>query len=419
MNSRERIKCALSHKQAGKLPVDFGSSPTTGIHISNVYRLRQYYGLDEPGTPVKVVEPYQMLGEISDDLKDIIGVDVTVLEGKGTFFGYNKENWKEWKLNDGTPVLVPGLFNTQKNKDGSMYQYAKGDKNFPPSAKMPSKGFFFDSIIRQKEIVEEELNPEDNLEEYSLISKKDLNYLKKQAENVYNNTEYAVMGVIGSSGFGDIAFVPGPMLKNPKGIRDVEEWYVSTCTRKDYVKKVFGGQFEIAIENYKRIFKAIGNIIDMVYVSGTDFGMQQGLFISLDAYRELFKPFHKKVNRWIHENTGWKCFVHTCGSVYELIPDLIDAGFDILNPVQISAKYMDPVKLKKEYGRDIVFWGGGVDTQKTLPIGTPKQVKEEVKKLVDIFNSDGGYVFNTVHNVQANVPIENLVALVEAIQEYR
>jgi len=314
---------------------------------------------------------------------------------------------------------VPGLFNTQKNKDGSMYQYAKGDKSFPPSAKMPSKGFFFDSIIRQKEIVEEELKPEDNLEEYSLISKKDLNYLKEQAENVCNNTEYAVMGVTGSSGFGDIAFVPGPMLKKPKGIRDVEEWYVSTCTRKDYVKKVFEGQFEIAIENYKRIFKAVGNIIDTVYVSGTDFGMQQGLFISLDTYRELFKPFHKRVNRWIHENTGWKCFVHTCGSVYELIPDLIDAGFDILNPVQISAKYMDPVKLKKEYGRDIVFWGGGVDTQKTLPIGTPSQVKEEVKKLVDIFNSDGGYVFNTVHNVQANVPIENLVALVEAIHEYR
>ena len=419
MNSRERIKCTLDHKQPDKLPVDLGSSPTTGIHVSSVYRLRQYYGLDKPGTPVKVIEPYQMLGEVADDLKDAMGVDVAILEGKGTFFGYNKEDWKEWKLNDGTPLLVPGLFNTKKNKDGSVYQYAKGDKNYPPSAKMPFKGFFFDAIIRQKKIVEEELNPEDNLEEYTLISKKDLDYLKQQIDKLYNNTQYAIMGVIGSSSFGDIAFVPGLMLKEPKGIRDVEEWYVSTCTRKGYIKKVFSGQMEIAIENYKRIYEAIGNTIDAVFVSGADFGMQQGLFISLDAYRELFKPFHKKVNKWIHDNTEWKTFIHSCGSVYKLIPDFIEAGFDVLNPVQISAKDMDPVRLKKEFGKDIVFWGGGVDTQRTLPIKKPSQVKEEVRRLIDVFGQGGGFVFNTVHDIQANVPIENIVAMLEVVQEYR
>ena len=165
ITSRERIKCTLAHRQPNKLPVDLGSSHTTGIHITNVYRLRQYYNLDKPGTPVKVIEPYQMLGEIADDLKDAMGVDVAILEGKGTFFGYSKKDWKEWKLNDGTPVLVPGLFNTEENEDGSVYQYAKGDKSYPPSAKMPAKGFFFDSIERQKKIIEEELNPEDNLEE--------------------------------------------------------------------------------------------------------------------------------------------------------------------------------------------------------------------------------------------------------------
>jgi len=419
ITSRERIKCTLAHRQPNKLPVDLGSSHTTGIHITNVYRLRQYYNLDKPGTPVKVIEPYQMLGEIADDLKDAMGVDVAILEGKGTFFGYSKKDWKEWKLNDGTPVLVPGLFNTEENEDGSVYQYAKGDKSYPPSAKMPAKGFFFDSIERQKKIIEEELNPEDNLEEYSLISKQDLDYLKQQAEDLYNNTEYGIMGAICSSSFGDIAFVPAPMLKDPKGIRSVEEWYVSTHTRKDYIKKVFSGQMEIAIENYKRIYKAIGNTIDTIFVSGTDFGMQQGLFISLDAYRELFKPFHKKVNKWIHDNTEWKTFIHTCGSVYELIPDLIDAGFEVLNPVQISAKDMDPVRLKKEFGKEIVFWGGGVDTQKTLPLKKPSQVKEEVKRLIDVFSPGGGFVFNTVHNVQANDPIENLVAMLEVVQEYR
>jgi hypothetical protein len=419
MNSRKRIKTALAHKKTDKLPVDFGSSPTTGIHVSVVYKLRQHFGLDKPGTPVKVIEPYQMLGEVADDLKDAMGVDVALLQGKGTFFGYNMENWKEWKLNDGTPVLVPGLFNTEKNSDGSLYQYAEGDKSYPPSAKMPARGFFFDSIERQKDIIEDKLDPKDNLEEYKLISKRDLDYLKDRAEDIYNNTEYAVMGLFYSSGFGDIALVPGPMLKDPKGIRGIEEWYVSTHTRKDYVKKVFSGQFDIAIENYKRIYKVIGNTVDAVYISGTDFGMQQGLFISLDDYRELFKPLHKKVNSWVHENTEWKTFVHSCGSVYKLIPDFIDAGFDIINPVQISAKDMDPVRLKEEFGKDIVFWGGGVDTQKTLPFGTPKQVREEVKRLIDIFADGGGFVFNTVHDVQANVPFENIIAMLDVIQEYR
>ncbi|MBN1299386.1 MAG: methyltransferase [Actinobacteria bacterium] len=419
MNSKERIICTINHKQPDKLPVDFGSTHTTGIHVSNVYRLRQYYNLDLPGTPVKVVEPYQMLGEIADDLKDILGVDVAMLEGKGTFFGYKKENWKEWQLNDGTPVLVPGLFNTQKNDDGSIYQYAEGDKNYPPSSKMPSKGFFFDSIIRQKNPIEDHLNPEDNLEEWNLISKEELDYLKMRADYFYNNTGYGIMGALCYSGFGDIAFVPGPMLKDPKGIRDIEEWYISLFKRKDYIKKVFDGQLEIALENYKRINEALGDIIDVIFISGTDFGTQQGLFISLDTYRELFKPFYKKVNRWIHENTKWKTFIHSCGSVYKLIPDLIDDEFDILNPVQISASDMEPEKLKNEFGKYLVFWGGGVDTQKTLPLKGPYEIKEEVKRLIEIFGKNGGFVFNTIHNVQANVPIENLIAMFEVINEYR
>lgn len=414
---RERIQYAISHKQSDKLPVDFGSTEVTGIHASIVYKLRKHFGLED--RPVKIIEPYQMLGEIDDELKEAIGVDVINLEEKGTFFNFNKENWKEWRLNDGTPALVPGLFNTESNDDGSIYQYAEGDKNFPPSAKMPANGYFFDTIIRQKEIIEEKLDSKDNLEEFKIISNTELNYLNKHAEYLYNNTPYAIMGVFGCSGIGDIAYVPAPMLKDPKGIRDIEEWYISLITRKEYIKKVFSGQIEIAIENYKKVNDAIGEKIDIVQTSGNDFGMQQGLFVSKELYRELFKPFNKEVNNWIHKNTNWKSFMHTCGAVYDLIPDFVDAGFDILNPVQISAVGMNPIKLKKEFGNDIVFWGGGIDTQKTLPFGTPSQVKEEVKQLIDIFSPNGGYVFNTVHNIQANVPIENVTAMIEVIQEYR
>jgi hypothetical protein len=419
MKARDRLKQALNHEVPDRLPADFGSSPVTGIHVSVVYKLRQFYALDKPGTPVKVVEPFQMLGEVADDLKDIMGADIANLEGKGTFFGFPKEGWKEWELRDGTPVLVPGLFNIDKNPDGSVYQYANGNRNFPPSAVMPAKGFFFDSIVRQKPLMEENLDPRDNTEEFTLLSDTELEDLKIKANDIFNNTDYGIHGVVASSGFGDIAFVPGPMLPDPKGIRDVEEWYISTLTRKKFLEKVFEIQASVAIENYKKVYNSIGNKINVVYITGTDFGTQDRLFSSVQSYREIFKPFHKKINDWIHSNTDWKCFIHSCGSIVELVPDLIDAGFDILNPVQISAKNMDPARLKKEFGKDIVFWGGGVDTQKTLAYGSVKEVKDETNRLINIFSEDGGFIFATVHNIQANVPVENVTAMVETIQKYR
>jgi len=418
MKSRDRIKKALETKQPDILPVDFGGSTTTGIHVCNVYNLRQHYGLDSKDTPVKVIEPFQMLGEIKNDLREVLGIDVAGLFWRTTFFGFKNEKWKEWEFH-GVPVLVPEGFNTEENEDGSIFQYAQGDKNYPPCAKLPRGGYFIDALNRQKPINEADLDPEDNLEEYNLHTPEDLETLKRDAEKIFNETEYAILGQIGSSGFGDIAFIPGLQLKNPKGIRDQEEWYISTLTRKEYIKSLFSKQCEIAIENYKRIYNTLNNMIDIIYISGTDFGMQNGLITSIEAYRELYKPFHVKVNKWIHENTEWKTFIHCCGAVYELIPELIEAGFDILNPVQISAKGMEPDKLKKEYGRHITFWGGGVDTQRVLSFGTPNEVKENVRKNIEIFFRDGGFVFSTVHNVMGNVPVENLVAMFEMIQKYR
>jgi len=419
LNSRERINTTLNHKTPDKLPVDFGGTTTTGIHVSVVYKIRQYYGLDEPGTPVKVIEPYQMLGEVKDDLKDIIGIDVISASGPNNFFGFKNEGWKPWQLWDGTPVLVPEKFNIEINENGSVYQYAQGDKNYPPCAVMPNKGYFFDSLNRQKPFNEKDLDPIDNTEEFKYLGDDDLEYIKQDTERKYSNSSYAIVGTLVSSGFGDIALVPGPSLKDPKGIRDVTEWYISTMTRKEYIKKVFEKQCEIAIENYKKIFTAIGNKLSAVFVSGTDFGTQDRLFSSIENYRELFKPYHIKINTWIHENTDWKTFIHSCGAIKELLPDLIDAGFDIVNPVQISAAGMEPATLKREFGKYITFWGGGVDTQKTLAIGDEKDVKEQVKQMIEIFNKDGGYVFSTVHNIQANVPINNVIAMFDVIKQYR
>jgi uroporphyrinogen-III decarboxylase len=208
------------------------------------------------------------------------------------------------------------------------------------------------------------------------------------------------------------------MLKYPKGIRDVEEWYVSTVTRRDYIYRIFERQCEIALANLETAYRAVGERIAVVFISGTDFGMQAASFISPKAYRDLYQPFHRTLNDWVHHHTPWKTFIHTCGSVVNLLEDFIAAGFDILNPVQCSAAGMDPFELKRRFGERIVFWGGGVDTQRTLPFGTPEQVRAEVRARIRAFAPGGGFVFNTIHNIQPRTPVENLLAMFEALREY-
>jgi len=227
-----------------------------------------------------------------------------------------------------------------------------------------------------------------------------------------------VIAGLGGTALGDIAHVPGIKLKNPKGIRDITEWYLSIIMRPDYIRTIFDRQTEIALENFNRFHKVIGDNIDAVYICGTDFGTQDSTFCSPEQFDDLWLPYYKRINNWVHENTNWKTFKHTDGAIESLMSRFIDAGFDIINPVQISARGMDPVNLKKKYGRDIVFWGGGIDTQKTLPYASPEKVREEVLSLCDIFTKDGGFVFSSIHNIQANVPVKNMVSMINAIKEF-
>jgi len=421
MNSRERVAMALDHREPDMVPLDLGGSAVTGMHVSSVYKLRQALGLDSPGTPVKVIEPYQMLGEIGLDLIEALGVDVVPLMSPHTFFGFDIVNveWKPWTLFDGTPVLVPEGFNTEPEPNGDILQYPQGDKSLAPSGRMPKGGFYFDTIVRQPPIDEQNLNVEDNLEEFTPISDADLEHYRRTAERLYTETDKAIFANFGFTGFGDIALVPAPWLRNPKGIRDIEEWYVSTVARRDYVYQVFERQCEIAIANLEKIYQVVGDRVSLVMVSGTDFGTQNGPFISRKTYRDLYMPFLKRENDWIHTHTKWKTFIHSCGSIMPLIEDFIETGFDILNPVQFSAANMDPRELKARFGDRITFWGGGVNTQKTLPFGTADEVRQEVRQQIEIFAPGGGFVFNTNHNVQAGVPAENLVALYETVNQYR
>jgi hypothetical protein len=419
MNSRQRVEAALNHQQPDRVPLDLGASGVTGMHVSSVYKLRQALKLDPPGTPVKVTEVYQMLGEIAPDLREVLGVDVAGIPGLRSMFGFPYKDWKPWTMFDGTPVLVPGGFNTQPEPNGDIFLYPQGDRSVPPSGRMPKGGFFFDSIVRQEPIDDDKLNVEDNLEEYGPVSDETLEHFAGHADRLRRESDRAIMASFGGTSFGDIALVPAPWLKHPKGIRDVAEWYISTVTRFDYIHEVFRRQCEIALTNLAKYYEAVGNRVSVVHISGTDFGTQNGPFISPAMYRKLYQPFHHRLNEWVHTHTPWKTFMHSCGSIIALLPDIIEAEFDIINPVQCSATGMDPRTLKDRFGAKITFWGGGVDTQKTLPFGTPDEIRRQVREQIEIFGRSGGFVFNTVHNVQAATPAANLMALYEAVRESR
>ena len=361
-----------------------------------------------------------MLGEIDEELRKALKLDVVGVYPPCDMFGVRQEGWKPFTMPvDGTEVLVPGEFNYTLDANGDLLMYPQGDTSVPPCAKMPKDSYFWDALNRQGPIDDSKLDPADNCEEFGVMSDADVEYFKKKVNWYYENTDAGIYLTFPGTAFGDIALVPATWMKQVKGIRDVEEWYISTAMRRDYIYKVFEKQCEIALKNIEKLAPVLGDKVQAVFVSGTDFGTQRGPFISPQAYRDLYKPFQKAINDKIHELTNWKVFIHSCGGIFPLIGDMIEAGFDILNPVQCSAEGMDPAILKKEFGDQLVFWGGGVDTQKTLPFGTPEEVYREVSERIDIFSTNGGFVFNSIHNVQSNVPTDNLLAMFKAIDDAR
>ena len=415
MTSRERLDAALSHREPDRIPVDFNGTAVTGMHVNCVIGLRDHYGLEK--RPVKVHEPYQMLGWIDEDLQRVLGLDVEGVWGFETLFGFRNENWKPWRMDNGQEVLVSGHFQVARDTNGDTLIYPRGDRSAPPSGRLPKNGFYFDTIVRQEPIDEAKLNPADNLEEFGPISDEALAYFEASSRAAAA-TGRGVIANFGGTALGDIALVPAPFLTHPKGIRDIEEWYISTLTRKPYVHAIFEKQTEVALQNLGKIMPRVGDCVQAVFVCGTDFGTQQSTFCSPATFRELYMPCYRRINDWIHKHTPWKTFKHSCGAVRTLIPAFVESGFDILNPVQVSATGMEAEKLKADFGKDIVFWGGGVDTQNTLAFGKPEEVRAEVLRRCGILGKGGGFVFNAIHNVQANVPLPNIVAMFDAVKEF-
>lgn len=419
-SSRERLRQTLNHEEPDQVVVDLGSTAITGIHAQALYNLREALGLEK--RRVKICEPLQLLGEVEEDVRQKLHIDCVDLSNGYNMFGFSNRGRKSWTLPSGLGVDVPGDFTTTVDGAGRTYLYPQGDVSVPPAAVLPEGGCFFDNIVRGNcscDEAEGRSAREDFREDSGLLSDGQLRHMEELCNYCYNETDYGIIYSSAIASLGDFALIPGPGVKHPKGVRDLPDFMMAGLLCPDYIHELFEMQTEVALKNAELIYQACGNKIQAIYVSGADFGTQNGPYMSLESFRKFYKPYHTRINLWIHEHTQWKTFFHSCGAVADFLQDFYESGVDILNPVQLSARGMDGKMLKEQWGDKFVFWGGGVDTQKTLPFGTPEEVYQEVTERLALFSKGGGYVFNTVHNIQANVPVENLAAMFQALNDFR
>ena len=415
---RERFIDTLNHRDPGEVVVDLGSTAVTGININALVKLRRGLGLED--RMLTMHEPLQLLGQVDEDLRRATGAGVIGISNGCTIFGYQNRDWKEWTFHNGLKMLVSEEFRTTTDDAGNTYLYPQGDTTVPPSGRMPRDGFFFDNITRSDATADDEdLNArEDFKDDFALLTDEQLRAIEEEVNEVYDHTDYGMIYNGALCGIGDFASVPGPHVKHPGGIRDLEEFMMAHHINPDYIHELFELQLEYGLKNAELLYQAVGDKIQVVNVSGTDFGLQRGPFMSCESFREFYKPVYARMNEWIHKNTGWKTFYHSCGSIVAFLQDFYECGVDVLNPVQTTAAGMDARGLKDDWGDKFVFWGGGVNTQETLPFGTPEEVYDEVMERLGIFAPGGGYIFNAVHNIQGQTPMENMVAMFRAVRDY-
>jgi len=405
MNSRERVLAALNHREPARVPLDFDGYRSSGIAAIAYIKLRKHLGL--PATTVYVYDPIQLLARVDEDVLERFGAD-TVEMGRG--FPLDDSAWADWVLPDGTPCKMPAWALPERH-NGDWVLRSKSGRIL---ARMPQGGFYFSQ-----------------------------EYFPFAEEADFNN----IPGALAEMMWSGISIPPGPLAYGPEGLRQLAAGAKALRSRTDRAMiGLFGGslfetgQFlfrndnyfillgsepakahdfldrlvEIHLANLERFLAAVGEYIDVILFSD-DLGMQSGPQISPAMYRKFFKPRHQVMWERAKKLADVKVKLHCCGGVRELLPDLIDAGLDAINPVQISCRGMNARELKAEFGKDMVFWGGGCDTQEVLPRGTPEEVGRHVKQQVKILGPGGGFVFQQVHNIQANVPPENIVAMFDAV----
>lgn len=402
MNSRERVLTALRHQEPDRLPIDFGGMRSTGIAAQAYEKLRKHLGIEKGKT--RIYDIMQGLAEPEEGVLKILRADVIQLHRLRPAFNIKLSDWKIWRGPDGVEYEVPGSFNPQRASSGG-WEIREGNIVL---GKAPSDGFLFDPAYFPLANAKDR---KDIDRYFDGLSKKDLAeemaYLAREAKKLHSETEYAILGEFGGNLF-EYGTISAWGFSN---------FLILLTTKKALAQYFFERLTDHHIEVLKRYLPTVRDYIQIIQL-GDDLGFQTGPFMRPAMYREMIKPYQKKLFQFIKENSNLYIFLHSCGAVSDFIPDLIEIGLDILNPVQISAKGMDPEKLKREFGKHLTFWGGGCDTRATLPLGTLRDIREEVKKLIRIFAPGGGYVFNQVHNILANIPPEKVIAMYEAAKNY-
>jgi len=396
MNHRERIIAAVRHQPVDRLPFDLGGMRSTGIMAVAYRRLKQYLGINEGD--IFVFDTGQQLAYVEEPVRQRLGCDVVILDG-GLIDG-----WRSYTLPDGTPAKICADFITTSDGEGGEYSLNELGQ---PVSRRPAASYYFDSITRPpladaSSIADlKKYNPNPLTDEY-------LQKLRLEAKRLYEETDYAILGSFG-----------GAFLEGAQGLRGWDQFMLDLASDRAFVEALLDRMLEYYIRNVELYLDAVGDYIQIIQMGG-DMGTQNGPQIRPRMYYEIFQPREKALWGRIHQlKPQVAVFLHCCGGIYDLIPGIIDAGCDILNPVQISARGMDPERLKREFGSRLCFWGGGCDTQTILPFASPEEVYRHTRKNIEIFSPGSGFVFTQVHNIQAGVPVENIMAMIQAVHDHQ
>lgn len=394
MNHRERIMRTIKHQEPDRIPVDLGGMRSTGIMAMSYAALKQH--LKITGGDIKVFDTMQQLAYVEEPIRKRFGADVVILDG-GLIQG-----WKPYTLPDGTSAKIRGNFLSES--DGMGGEYALNVDGIRTHHR-PQDCLYFDTIYHPLEHIE----TIDDLKHYKFDSLTDeyLAKLQKEAKRLYEETDYAILGSFG-----------GAFLESGQGLRGWANFMMDIAGDRPFAEALLARILEQHLRNVDLYLDAVGDYIQIIQMGG-DLGTQAGSQLRPQLYYEMIQPLQKALWGRIHDlKPDVAVFLHCCGGIYDLIPGIIDAGCDALNPVQTNAKGMDPVRLKQEFGDKLCFWGGGCDTQHVLPFGTPEEVYEDTRRNIEIFKPDGGFVFCQIHNLQAQVPPENILAMYKAVQDY-
>ncbi len=400
--SRERVLKTFRHEQPEKLAVDFGSSTSTGISIFAYDRLRKYLGIDQNELP-KLFDLFMMMADSSPTMLDVMGSDVVQLKRYAPYFDIPLTDWKPWRFADGTECLVPGGFNPTVNAAGA---FEIRDKKNTVVARMPKNGFYFDRVYYPLENVEEPEELDDV--EFPSMSDAEVSYLKRESKRLHEETDKAVMFPFYGRTF-------------EAGMLDfgMQEWLIRLVGNPELVHCYLDRLTDNYIRDLDRVLSECDQYIDFIRFVD-DLGTQNSLMMSPQTFRTMIKPYMQKVFTFVKTKyPKQKIALHCCGSIKPLIPELIEMGVDILNPIQISAKDMDPKVLKEEFGKDLAFWGGGCDMQNVLMKATIPELKDHVRAMIETLAPGGGFLFAPTHNFQADVPPEKIIAIYDVVKEYR